>query len=714
MNEQKPLFSCLCVTENRPAFMPWLLWNYDRQTWSQRELVIVDSSPQSFTSDRPDVRVISAPPGTNVATKRNIALRTAQGEFITWFDDDDWQHPEKLALLAQALHDEKIVYAGARHGWFVDLATGHCARHRGTAHQPLFNSAGFRREAVRSLRFPEKLQKATDTRWLQLLRRRHPGRVALLDREDLFFWLCHDDNLSNPARKRRFPQGLDVLKVIIGDTWGDTQVRLTALRELVMGNDTPVTVGKQQTTNNRSPKVADQAAPSVTACLLSWKRPQNLQPIVNSLRCHSFINEILVWNNNPEEDLHLQGARVINAAQNEMCYGRFLCAQKASNDILYFQDDDVIVKNVPTLFDAFCADGNRIVHALSRQHYAQRERSFYGTGHVALLGWGSFARKEWLAPLQQYVSDHGTSFLFKREADKFYTLLLGRRHRTIPAQLRHLPGGPAHGVALYKDVRHKQYKALAVSRALAALRQSQAVASPVPWHVVVVCHNYGRFLEEAVHSVLQNDADYVVTIVDDASTDNTQAIARQLSDAYDHVSYLRHEKNVGVSRARNSGIAAKDSIFVVTLDADDKIGPNYLYEAEKLLYSGCDVANPDAILFGQRQVRWSVPAQTTLTMLLQRNSVHCAAAFRRSCWEQVGGIDETMDHWWDYDFWIRLAETGARIRRVPGNHFFYRKHGASKSTQSAKMRKQLRMVIHRKHQSLYQANHSRQINPSHS
>ena len=49
--------SCLCVTENRPEFMDWMLWNYDRQTWPERELVVVDSSGAPFSSGRDDVRV---------------------------------------------------------------------------------------------------------------------------------------------------------------------------------------------------------------------------------------------------------------------------------------------------------------------------------------------------------------------------------------------------------------------------------------------------------------------------------------------------------------------------------------------------------------------------------------------------------------------------------------------------------------------------------
>lgn len=232
---EEPLISCLCVTENRLAFMPWLLWNYDRQSWAKRELVIVDSSTTPYQSDRPDVRVVGAPPGTGVGAKRNLALEHARGIIVTWFDDDDWQHPQKLSLLADALADERVVYAGARHAWFVDLAGGGCTRYRGSGGQPVFNSAGFRLEAVRSVRFSEKRRKASDTRWMQALRQRYPSRMALLPKEDLFFWLCHGGNLSNPAGRRRFPKPLHVLQEMVGEGWGDTGAALAGLRERLAG-----------------------------------------------------------------------------------------------------------------------------------------------------------------------------------------------------------------------------------------------------------------------------------------------------------------------------------------------------------------------------------------------------------------------------------------------------------------------------------------------
>ncbi|MCB0253958.1 MAG: glycosyltransferase family 2 protein [Anaerolineae bacterium] len=229
--DQQLLISCLCVTENRPAFMPWLLWCFDRQRWPRRELVIVDSSAEPFTAgERDDVRVLSAPSGMGVAAKRNLALEAAQGDIITWFDDDDWQHPDRLTLLADALA-AGAPYAASRSGWFADLATLRCASYQTTRGQLIFNSGGFRRDAVAGIRFPEDVVKASDTVWMREVLRRHSRRGMLLDRDDLFFWLCHGDNLSNPARRRRFTLPLAGLQKRIGQpAWSGTGEALEALR----------------------------------------------------------------------------------------------------------------------------------------------------------------------------------------------------------------------------------------------------------------------------------------------------------------------------------------------------------------------------------------------------------------------------------------------------------------------------------------------------
>jgi hypothetical protein len=226
---QDCLVSALCVTEDRPAFMPWLLWNHRKQDHHQRELIIVDSSREPLrgkVSD--DVTVIRCAPGSTVAHKRNLALGAARGSVITWFDDDDWQHPRKLSLLAKALSGGAVL-AGSRSGWFVDLRSDRVRPHA-TQRYVIFNSLGARRSAVAEVTFNERLVRASDTAWLTAVRR-SVAPVATVMPHVLSAWLCHRHNLSNPASRYVFTRPMTELAGLIGqDDWGDTEAQLAELR----------------------------------------------------------------------------------------------------------------------------------------------------------------------------------------------------------------------------------------------------------------------------------------------------------------------------------------------------------------------------------------------------------------------------------------------------------------------------------------------------
>lgn len=236
------LISCLCVTENRPEFMDWLVWNYQKQTWPERELVIVDSSAGEgqdaiLSYEFEDVRVIRMEPGTGVAEKRNVAMREARGEIITWFDDDDWQHPDKCWILAEALAGAKLepgdpdgpddpVYVGAQGGWFVRLRDMMCRRYEGSA-IVLLPTFGGRRVNVATVEFVDGMT-APDVGWLWRICAL-PGRV--LEREDLSFWLCHEGNTYNRPERWEFDRGMEELRGVVGpEAWGETLEMLAALR----------------------------------------------------------------------------------------------------------------------------------------------------------------------------------------------------------------------------------------------------------------------------------------------------------------------------------------------------------------------------------------------------------------------------------------------------------------------------------------------------
>lgn len=92
--------------------------------------------------------------------------------------------------------------------------------------------------------------------------------------------------------------------------------------------------------------------------------------------------------------------------------------------------------------------------------------------------------------------------------------------------------------------------------------------------VVVPCYNYGRFVTEAVDSILaQTFRDYEVIVVDDGSTDNTPEVLRGITDP--RVRVLRKE-NGGCASARNAGRALARGEFLTFLDADDLWRPTFL------------------------------------------------------------------------------------------------------------------------------------------
>ena len=230
MPDCPPVVSCLCVTENRAAFMPWLVWSFERQTWPNKELVVVDSSQSPLENSEPRVRVVPMPPGTSIAGKRNRALDEARGAYIAWLDDDDWQHPARLSDLSAPLLRGEADLAGATSGWFIDLWKSRCAPYHPTG-DLIFNSCLIRTELARTARFDERLARASDTPWIAELSLRARGRVAAVPRKTYVAWLCHDTNASNRRGARKCLVPVSYLEKALGsDAWGETEGELQALR----------------------------------------------------------------------------------------------------------------------------------------------------------------------------------------------------------------------------------------------------------------------------------------------------------------------------------------------------------------------------------------------------------------------------------------------------------------------------------------------------
>lgn len=104
--------------------------------------------------------------------------------------------------------------------------------------------------------------------------------------------------------------------------------------------------------------------------------------------------------------------------------------------------------------------------------------------------------------------------------------------------------------------------------------------------VILPAYNAAPFLERAVASVTtQTFRDWELIIVDDASTDDTAAIARNLTENDKRIHLLQLKTNGGPSVARNAGIKASKAPWIAILDADDVIMPSRLAQLYALALS---------------------------------------------------------------------------------------------------------------------------------
>src|SRR5262249_2720831 len=91
----------------------------------------------------------------------------------------------------------------------------------------------------------------------------------------------------------------------------------------------------------------------------------------------------------------------------------------------------------------------------------------------------------------------------------------------------------------------------------------------VPVSVVLPTFNRAHLLEGAIRSVLgQTHGDLELIIVDDGSSDETEALVTSIADK--RIRYLKQAKNRGQSAARNAGIAASRFSLIAFQDSDDK------------------------------------------------------------------------------------------------------------------------------------------------
>jgi glycosyltransferase involved in cell wall biosynthesis len=251
--------------------------------------------------------------------------------------------------------------------------------------------------------------------------------------------------------------------------------------------------------------------------------------------------------------------------------------------------------------------------------------------------------------------------------------------------------------------------------------------------VYIPTRNRSALLRRAIDSVLvQSYPEIEILVCDEASDDDTPEVMAGYIERYPgKFTYLRNDTPQGACRARNRCIEHASGTYVTGLDDDDFFHPQRveclvgLYEAHSPSFACTrfryfqDLQQVEPLRdrkYGSAELFKSDPL--TLPGLLYANHAGNQVLTELSRMRELGGFDEAMPSWQDYDMWIRLAErfgpavrsrhllsfvdddrSRARIRnsskRAEGSERFIAKHAGLMSADQRRNHRNIQYVMNR-------------------
>ncbi len=219
--------------------------------------------------------------------------------------------------------------------------------------------------------------------------------------------------------------------------------------------------------------------------------------------------------------------------------------------------------------------------------------------------------------------------------------------------------------------------------------------------IIFPCYNAHRHLAETIASArAQTYMPIELILVDDGST-NPDTIAF-LAALPPDIRQVRQD-NRGLPAARNAGIALARGTYVLPLDCDDLIEPEFVAAGVAGLEKNPDLAFAFADIACFGEASGVLYKQYNFFEQLFTNQLPYCLLLRRTIWEAVGGYDESMRRGYeDWEFNIRLGARGGYGLALDRPYFRYRvsREGMLKSLSSA-LHGELWQGIQRKHVPLY-------------
>ena len=215
----------------------------------------------------------------------------------------------------------------------------------------------------------------------------------------------------------------------------------------------------------------------------------------------------------------------------------------------------------------------------------------------------------------------------------------------------------------------------------------------ISFTAVVPSFNQGQYLEETLLSLInQNYPKLNIVVMDGGSTDNSVEIIKRYESK---LAYWTSEKDKGQTDAISRGFQRAKGDWLLWLNSDDALFPNALFRANEIIQATQpDIITGSACTCDENSKIIRFTTSRPLLICLAKQGVQAitqpATFFKRTKYEEIGGLRLSLHMVMDTELWTRMICAGAKIAFIREPLAFFRKHGDTKTaTLSELCRKEL-------------------------
>ncbi len=204
---------------------------------------------------------------------------------------------------------------------------------------------------------------------------------------------------------------------------------------------------------------------------------------------------------------------------------------------------------------------------------------------------------------------------------------------------------------------------------------------PVKVSVLIPVYNAEPYIGRCIRSLLNqtlNSDDYELIVINDCSKDNTEAIIQPFMG---DIRYYKNKKNFGLPKTLNTGIKKSKGQFIVRVDADDWVHPEYLNTLSLALKLNdhLDAIACDYFIVSENQEKIKLKN-------CEKDPIGCGIMFKTQQLIKIGVYDEKFLAREEEDLAKRFKEK-FKISRLPIPLYQYRLHGKNMTKNKKLMKK---------------------------